>query len=142
VYPKNVPTLFNQLDAAGVSWKGYAQDLGNPDESGPTYVPKHFPFPWFESIRAAGDCNSQHIAICSTTKTVSITTCRAPRRPRPSAGSRRPTAATHTTPSAMATTSRAASPGLDKKGHVGYAAQPGLAPFGKDVFNNPRGREG
>ena len=96
VYPASVPTLFNQLDAAGVSWKGYAQDLGNPDESGPThdagveycgapypepgprgstadpnpgsangtdqYVPKHFPFPWFESIRAAGDCDSQHIA--------------------------------------------------------------------------------
>ena len=35
VYPPTVPTLFNQLDAAGVSWKGYAQDLGNPDASGP-----------------------------------------------------------------------------------------------------------
>jgi hypothetical protein len=96
VYPADVPTLFNQLDAAGVSWKGYAQDLGNPDASGPThdagtqfcgapyatpgptgsaaqpnpgsanatdqYVPKHFPFPWFESILQSGDCNSQHIA--------------------------------------------------------------------------------
>ena len=31
VYPASVPTLFNQLDAAGVSWKGYAQDLGNPE---------------------------------------------------------------------------------------------------------------
>jgi Phosphoesterase family len=96
VYPADVPTLFNQLDAAGVNWKGYAQDLGNPDESGPThdagtefcgapypepgprgstafpnpgsangtdqYVPKHFPFPWFESIRDAGDCNEAHIA--------------------------------------------------------------------------------
>src|SRR5271165_5693043 len=96
VYPASVPTLFNQLDAAGVTWKGYAQDLGNPDESGPShdagveycgapcseagprgstsqpnpggangtdqYVPKHFPFPWFESIRKAGDCNAQHIA--------------------------------------------------------------------------------
>jgi hypothetical protein len=28
VYPSNVPTLFNQLDAAGKTWKGYAQDLG------------------------------------------------------------------------------------------------------------------
>ena len=28
-YPKDAPTLFNQLDAAGKSWKGYAQDLGN-----------------------------------------------------------------------------------------------------------------
>jgi Phosphoesterase family len=31
------------------------------------------------------------------------------------------------------------SPGLDDKGHLGYAAQPGLAPFGSDVFNNPQG---
>ncbi|MET3803371.1 hypothetical protein ABIB25_000355 [Nakamurella sp. UYEF19] len=28
-YPTQAPTLFNQLDAAGVKWKGYAQDLGN-----------------------------------------------------------------------------------------------------------------
>jgi Phosphoesterase family len=106
VYPASVPTLFNQLDAAHVSWKGYAQDLGNADASssgtlqnpgsgqshdagvqycgapysspGPTgstaypnpgaanatdqYVPKHFPFPWFESILQSGDCNAQHIA--------------------------------------------------------------------------------
>ena len=32
-----------------------------------------------------------------------------------------------------------ASPGLDGHGHIGYAAQPGLAPFGADVFNNPKG---
>ena len=96
VYPSSVSTLFNQLDAAGVSWKGYAQDLGNTDASGPShdagaqycgapyptpgstastaqpnpgsanstdqYVPKHFPFPWFESILQSGDCNSAHIA--------------------------------------------------------------------------------
>ena len=29
-------------------------------------------------------------------------------------------------------------PGLDREGHIGYAAQPGLAPFGADVFNRPR----
>jgi hypothetical protein len=96
VYPASVPTLFNQLDKSGVSWKGYAQDLGNPDTGGPThdagtqycgapfpapgptgstaepnpgsanatdqYVPKHFPFLWFDSILKSGDCNSQHIA--------------------------------------------------------------------------------
>jgi hypothetical protein len=28
--------------------------------------------------------------------------------------------------------------GLDGLGHIGYAAQPGLAPFGRDVFNNAR----
>ena len=27
------------------------------------------------------------------------------------------------------------SPGLDGLGHLGYASQPGLAPFGTDVFN-------
>ena len=96
VYPASVPTLFNQFDQAGVSWKGYAQDLGNPDAGGPThdagtqycgapyatpgatgsiaqpnpgsanstdqYVPKHFPFPWFQSLLQSGDCNPQHIA--------------------------------------------------------------------------------
>ena len=34
---------------------------------------------------------------------------------------------------------RHASPGLDGGGHIGYAAQPGLAPFGSDVFTNPQG---
>ena len=29
----------------------------------------------------------------------------------------------------------ATSPGLDGKGHLGFAAQPGLKPFGSDVFN-------
>ena len=29
--------------------------------------------------------------------------------------------------------------GLDGKGHLGFAAQPGLEPFGPDVFNNARG---
>jgi hypothetical protein len=79
VYPSSVPTLFNQLSAAGVTWKAYAQDLGNSDGTAqahavsacgapslnPTttpvanpgsadatdqYVPKHFPLPWFHSL--------------------------------------------------------------------------------------------
>ncbi len=33
-----------------------------------------------------------------------------------------------------------ASRGLDRQGHLGYAAQRGLAPLGSDVFNNPRGK--
>jgi hypothetical protein len=37
VYPTNVPTLFNQLNAAGVSWKGYAQDLGGAQPVGATH---------------------------------------------------------------------------------------------------------
>jgi hypothetical protein len=91
VYPASVPTLFNQLDAAKTSWKGYAQDLGNADATGAPhavnkcggpgnpagvgvinpgsanatdqYVPKHFPFPWFESLLSnPTDCSSSQIA--------------------------------------------------------------------------------
>jgi hypothetical protein len=101
VYPSSVQTLFDQFDAAGVSWKGYAQDLNdpnltstastlpsnsagsqycgapyaapgvtgstsqpNPGSANPTdqYVPKHFPFPWFESLVDAGDCSPSRIA--------------------------------------------------------------------------------
>ncbi len=96
VYPSSVPTLFNQFDKAHVSWKGYAQDLNNPETGSPVhsagtqfcgapfaspaptgtttqpnpgsanatdqYVPKHFPFPWFESVLKSGDCDAKHIA--------------------------------------------------------------------------------
>ncbi len=98
VYPASVPTLFNQFDAAGVKWKGYAQDLGNPDATGAPhavnkcggpgdpsgtgianpgsanatdqYVPKHFPFPWFESLLSSNrDCTAKQIANLDNTKT-------------------------------------------------------------------------
>jgi hypothetical protein len=36
VFPTDVPTLFNQLNAAGVSWKAYAQDLGGAQPVGST----------------------------------------------------------------------------------------------------------
>jgi len=36
VYPTNVATLFNQYNAAGVSWKAYAQDLGGAQPVGST----------------------------------------------------------------------------------------------------------
>src|SRR5580698_5194085 len=36
VYPTDVDTLFNQYNAAGVSWKAYAQDLGGAQPVGPT----------------------------------------------------------------------------------------------------------
>jgi hypothetical protein len=35
-YPTDVPTLFNQFNAAGVTWKGYAQDLGGAQTPGVT----------------------------------------------------------------------------------------------------------
>jgi hypothetical protein len=36
VYPTDVATLFNQFNAAGVTWKGYAQDLGGAQPVGST----------------------------------------------------------------------------------------------------------
>ncbi len=35
-YPTDVPTLFNQFNAAGVAWKGYAQDIGGEQTPGST----------------------------------------------------------------------------------------------------------
>ena len=35
-YPTDVPTMFNQLSAAGKTWKGYAQDIGGAQASGST----------------------------------------------------------------------------------------------------------
>jgi len=36
-YPTDVPTVFNQYNAAGVTWKGYAQDLGGAQPVGATH---------------------------------------------------------------------------------------------------------
>ena len=36
VYPTDVTTLYNQFNAAGVSWKAYAQDLGGAQPTGAT----------------------------------------------------------------------------------------------------------
>jgi hypothetical protein len=40
-YPEDTPTLFNQLDAAGKTWKGYAQDLGGAQTPGSTSFQAH-----------------------------------------------------------------------------------------------------
>jgi phosphatidylinositol-3-phosphatase len=71
VYPKNVPTLANQLTAAGLSWKAYMEDMGaDPSRESATcghvaigaddptrhatakdqYAAKHNPFVYFHSI--------------------------------------------------------------------------------------------
>ena len=84
VYPASVKTLFNQLDDKKLSWKVYAQDMGNTpgrenpyqcgvpgDPSGAgvvdppsataadQYVAKHNPAPWFHSLTDnAADCKN------------------------------------------------------------------------------------
>ncbi len=87
VYPASVPTLFNQLDTANVSWKGYAQDMGKtPGREAPTcgqpgnpagagvpdpasatptdqYVPKHSPFVWFHSVLDSPECSGRVVPL-------------------------------------------------------------------------------
>jgi hypothetical protein len=64
VYPRSVLTLADQLQGAGVSWKGYMEDMGTPcrhpalnarDDTqsakvGDQYAARHNPFVYFHSI--------------------------------------------------------------------------------------------
>jgi len=79
VYPPNVKTVVNQLEAKHLTWKGYMEDMGNdPDregdrcgrvpigakditndaEPGDMYAARHDPFVWFHSITNFPSCNN------------------------------------------------------------------------------------
>jgi phosphatidylinositol-3-phosphatase len=76
VYPSRVETLADQLSAAGLTWKGYMEDMGNPpgqpqtcrhpalgtldptQRARPTdqYAARHNPFVYFHSLLDSGAC--------------------------------------------------------------------------------------
>jgi len=77
VYPASVSTIANQLSAAGLTWKGYMEDMGNNPrresatcahppigaadntqlaERGDQYATRHNPFVYFHSIIHTPDC--------------------------------------------------------------------------------------
>jgi phosphatidylinositol-3-phosphatase len=81
VYPANVPTIASQLEAKGLSWKAYMEDMGNnaqresatcghpaigsPDhtqvaQAGDQYASRHDPFVYFHSIIDTASC-AQHV---------------------------------------------------------------------------------
>jgi phosphatidylinositol-3-phosphatase len=81
VYPANVPTIASQLEAKGLRWKAYMEDMGNntqresatcghpaigsPDhtqlaQAGDQYASRHDPFVYFHSIIDAATC-AQHV---------------------------------------------------------------------------------
>jgi phosphatidylinositol-3-phosphatase len=81
VYPASVPTIAKQLEARGLSWKAYMEDMGNdprresatcghppigsPDntqgaEVGDQYATRHDPFVYFHSIIDTSAC-AQHV---------------------------------------------------------------------------------
>jgi phosphatidylinositol-3-phosphatase len=81
VYPASVPTIANQLEAKGLSWKAYMEDMGNdprresascghppigaPDntqgaQAGDQYATRHDPFVYFHAIIDTPSC-AQHV---------------------------------------------------------------------------------
>lgn len=70
VYPATVRTVADQLEAAGLTWKGYMEDMGSPcrhpepnaqddtqqAEVGDQYAARHNPFVYFRSITDSPSC--------------------------------------------------------------------------------------
>jgi hypothetical protein len=70
VFPVGVPSLPDQMTAAGLSWKGYMEDMGTPcrhpalnsqdgtqtAKVGDQYATRHDPFMYFSSIINSPDC--------------------------------------------------------------------------------------
>jgi hypothetical protein len=89
VFPTGVPNLPGQLTAAGLSWKGYMEDMGTPcrhpvlntqdttqqAKVGDQYATRHNPFMYFTSIISSPAC-AQHVVDLSnlTTDLASATT--------------------------------------------------------------------
>ena len=88
VYPTDVPTLANQLDADGLTWKGYEEDMGNVPTresancghptvgssdgtavavAGDGYASRHDPFVYFHSIiDNTTECNQNVVPLGDT----------------------------------------------------------------------------
>jgi hypothetical protein len=84
IYPARVPTVANQLEASGRSWKGYMEDMGNDPAREPAtcghvpvgtpdrttnataadqYAQRHDPFVYFHSILDSPSCASNVVPL-------------------------------------------------------------------------------
>src|SRR5207248_2290277 len=88
VYPSNVPTLADQLDAKNLTWRGYMEDMGNDDnrepgqcgapadstltgqrdgtqsaEAADQYAARHNPFVYFHSLLDSGSCTRNVVSL-------------------------------------------------------------------------------
>ena len=75
VYPSSVKTVADQLEARGLTWKGYMEDMGSPcrhptpntaddtqqAEVGDQYAARHNPFVYFKSIRDSATCQQHDV---------------------------------------------------------------------------------
>jgi photosystem II stability/assembly factor-like uncharacterized protein len=79
-FPASVKTIADQLDAKGMTWKGYMEDLGNtghPDSTGDSepcnrglnyqstdlYAAKHDPYVWFHSLADQPSCGQRDLPL-------------------------------------------------------------------------------
>jgi phosphatidylinositol-3-phosphatase len=88
VYPSNVLTLADQLESAGLTWRGYMEDMGNDDnressqcgapadstltgqhdgtqtaEAQDQYAARHNPFVYFHSLIDSGSCTRNVVSL-------------------------------------------------------------------------------
>jgi phospholipase C len=82
VFPATVPSLPTQLTGAGLSWRGYMEDMGTPCRHpdlntqdttqqahvGDQYAVRHNPFMYFSAITASPTC-AQHVVDLSALST-------------------------------------------------------------------------
>jgi hypothetical protein len=77
VYPPIVKTLPNQLEAKGLAWGGYMEDMNRPCEhpgigltddhiharAGDQYATRHDPFVYFHALLGSGSCNKHDVPL-------------------------------------------------------------------------------
>jgi phospholipase C len=87
VYPKSVPTVADQLQAKGLAWKGYLEDMGTPcrhpqlgapDDTqkakpGDQYAARHNPFVYFHSIIDSPACAAHDLPLDQLTTDLAST---------------------------------------------------------------------
>lgn len=89
VYPSSVRTVADQLEARGLTWKGYLEDMGTPcrhpapntaddtqkAEVGDQYAARHNPFVYFKGITSSPTCAQHDVDLSELTADLgSVTT--------------------------------------------------------------------
>lgn len=88
VYPTDVRTVADQLEAKGLTWKGYMEDMGTPcrhprpntaDETqkaevGDQYAARHNPFVYFKSITSSPSCAANDVDLAQLPNDLSSAT--------------------------------------------------------------------
>ena len=81
LYPDSVPTIAGQLSSAGLTWKGYMEDMGTPcrhpklnaadatktPRIGDQYGTRHNPFVYFAAITGSPDCAKNVVDLSALT---------------------------------------------------------------------------